>query len=93
MKNDPNEVKITKRQFKQVRDWAKHNEVDLRTVSFYQDLSVEQPDSEFGYCDISGKECMVSHCVALHSNLKDSIEFMAAEELIGTALGRLAGAF
>lgn len=78
---------------KLVELWAKENSVNLETVNFYENLEGSQPDSEYGCCDISGVSCNVSWCTAGLTDSDETFEFQACENLIGGALGKLAGAF
>ncbi len=77
----------------QVKQWFIDNDLNYNTVSFYCNASGEEmDDNEYGTCEISGDDCNIVNCICTALN-GDIIEFQASEQLVGDALGRLAGAF
>lgn len=82
---------------REVKAWLESNDIDERTISFYvarpdDDSTEPDVDPEFGTCDISGKKAMVAWCAAMLNN-GEEFYFQASDELIGGALGKIAGAF
>lgn len=76
---------------RKVKAWAKHNDVNLDSISFYFNSEGEQHDSEFAFCDITGVEADVYWCQAFLNN-GEPYDFQVVDALIGGALGELAGA-
>ena len=76
-----------------VKHWARINQIDLESISFYRDMNGDQIDSEYTYCEITNQKTNCGRCMARSLDGNSIHEFNAADDLIAGALGKLAGAF
>lgn len=72
---------------KAVKSFIKSHNINPNTISLYV-----TDDCEFSTCDILHVACQVAQCTAL-TYTGELVEFKASDELIGGALGKVAGAF
>jgi hypothetical protein len=78
----------------EIKQWFVSNGLDVSTLSFYRDEDGNPVDDcEFTTCDITGEKADCASCVLLTTDHKMTVTLMIADYLVGSHVGKLAGAF
>ena len=85
----------------EVKEWFDNNEINPESIAFYSRLIewaadrctiIDEPDTCFTFCDVSGLRGDCVHCTALFLDGR-VCNLLILDSLVGGAVGRLAGAF